>query len=162
VRVHLFGERRWWRTLLCLRDHSLECCAQSVTEVTEVPPYYTDIRIFVAYGGKHSNKAKASAGYIPVTQNVRWLSLLCNTSPHTIPRGKIVNVCGVRGVSSYPEGRRHGYVRAIFNAIFKQARTERVALSCLYPFKQSFYEKMGYCLLGARYLHFPSIKERHL
>jgi predicted acetyltransferase len=59
-------------------------------------------------------------------------------------RGKIVTMKGIAQVASHPQARRKGYVRLMMNHFFKTFHEENVPVSCLYPFKESFYQKMGY------------------
>ncbi len=58
--------------------------------------------------------------------------------------GKLVKSNGIGGVSSKPEYRRGGAVRAIFNEFLKRTKEEGYALSILYPFSYDYYRKFGY------------------
>jgi predicted acetyltransferase len=59
-------------------------------------------------------------------------------------RGKLFRMVGIADVASHPAGRRKGYVRAILRHLFEVSRDEGYPVSCLYPFKESFYERFGY------------------
>ena len=59
-------------------------------------------------------------------------------------RGKIFKMAGVAGVSSHPRTRRKGYVRLLMRDGFEVMESEERPLSCLYPFRESFYERLGY------------------
>lgn len=71
----------------------------------------------------------AVVGYIPLTQHVR---------------GQIVKSAGVGGVATHPAGRRKGYARQALQELFKAMRQEEMSFTVLYPFRESFYERLGY------------------
>lgn len=73
--------------------------------------------------------AVATAAGLPLTQNVR---------------GAIIPVGGVLGVTTHPAARRHGYSRRVLAHLLAAFRDAGRPLSCLYPFRESFYEKLGY------------------
>ncbi|MBN2044574.1 MAG: GNAT family N-acetyltransferase [Anaerolineales bacterium] len=75
------------------------------------------------------DQAAASAGTGPMTQNVR---------------GKIVDSAGIFMVATHPAQRRKGYAFQLLKELFKQIRDEGVGFSTLYPFRESFYERLGY------------------
>ena len=51
---------------------------------------------------------------------------------------------GIGAVSTLPEYRDRGAVRAIFGELLRQAYREGQVLSALYPFNHAFYRKFGY------------------
>lgn len=59
-------------------------------------------------------------------------------------RGKLLPMGGVWGVASAPEARRKGYVRQAMARSFAAMREEGMPVSCLYPFRESFYQRLGY------------------
>jgi predicted acetyltransferase len=65
----------------------------------------------------------------PMTQNIR---------------GKLFPVSGVWGVSTHPSARRKGYCRRTMAAVLSADRERGMAFSNLYPFRESFYERLGY------------------
>lgn len=71
----------------------------------------------------------ATAGAIPMTQNVR---------------GQILKMSGIAAVASLPQARRQGYVRQIMQAHFDLMRDQGQVVSTLYPFRESFYQRLGY------------------
>lgn len=71
----------------------------------------------------------ATGNNIPMTQNVR---------------GKIFPMAGVAGVTTHPTARRKGYARQVLNGLFKDMRDKGQPFSCLYPFRESFYGRLGY------------------
>ena len=65
----------------------------------------------------------------PMTQNVR---------------GQIYPMGALGDVVTLPESRRKGYARQLFTAIMDTMPAEGVVFSGLYPFRPSFYERLGY------------------
>ena len=59
-------------------------------------------------------------------------------------RGAVIPMGGVGGVSTMPAGRRKGHVRALMTAALAQMRDDGLPVSTLYPFRESFYERLGY------------------
>lgn len=59
-------------------------------------------------------------------------------------RGAILPMGGVASVASMPAGRRRGIVRQLFERTFEAHRKQGLAVSTLYPFRDSFYERLGY------------------
>lgn len=89
-------------------------------------PYLEQARNLVAFV---DGQPQATLTSHPMTQNVR---------------GTVVPMGGVGAVASMPSGRRRGIVRQLFERIFAQQRELGMAVSTLYPFRDSFYERMGY------------------
>jgi predicted acetyltransferase len=65
----------------------------------------------------------------PMTQNIR---------------GKLFPAAGIWGVSTDPARRRKGYCRQVMSNLLAAARESGKVFSNLYPFRESFYEKLGY------------------
>jgi predicted acetyltransferase len=59
-------------------------------------------------------------------------------------RGKIYKAGGVWGVVTHPAARRKGYCRRLMADLLASEREAGRPLSCLYPFRESFYEWLGY------------------
>jgi len=59
-------------------------------------------------------------------------------------RGKIYKMCGFADVSTHPAARRKGYSRDLIRYAFEALRNDGDVISSLYPFRESFYERMGY------------------
>ncbi|MEG1743300.1 MAG: GNAT family N-acetyltransferase, partial [Clostridia bacterium] len=58
--------------------------------------------------------------------------------------GNIVGCLGIAGVSTYPEYRRSGAVRKIFEKAFELSNEKSWDVSFLYPFSYNYYRKFGY------------------
>jgi predicted acetyltransferase len=59
-------------------------------------------------------------------------------------RGKKLPMAGIAMVASDPLHRRKGYIRELMNYCLKKMEDEMYAVSCLYPFKDTFYAAYGY------------------
>ncbi|MEV6522681.1 GNAT family N-acetyltransferase [Longispora sp. NPDC051575] len=88
--------------------------------------YHRDNAVLAAYDG---DRVLACATRIPMTQNVR---------------GGILRMAAVAGVAAVPDARRGGHVRALLDRQLADAAAEGFAVSTLYPFRTSFYERFGY------------------
>ena len=58
--------------------------------------------------------------------------------------GKLVPNGGIGGVSTLPEYRNTGAIRAIFDKLIPEAYRNGEIISTLYPFNHAFYRKFGY------------------
>ena len=76
-----------------------------------------------------NGKTAATAASNPMTQNVR---------------GKIYPMGGLYDIITHPEYRRKGYCNKVVRALLNADRNNGKIFSTLYPFRESFYEKMGY------------------
>jgi predicted acetyltransferase len=61
-------------------------------------------------------------------------------------RGKVFRMGGIWGVTSSPTTRRKGYVRDLMKEAHRLFNEDGYAVATLYPFRESFYERMGYTL----------------
>ncbi|WP_033339977.1 GNAT family N-acetyltransferase [Catenuloplanes japonicus] len=76
----------------------------------------------------------ASVAGIPMRQNVR---------------GAVHPMLGVAGVVSNPIARRRGHVRTLMHELLRRGRDEGSPVSTLYPFRGTFYGRLGYVGLPA-------------
>ncbi|MCD6102305.1 MAG: GNAT family N-acetyltransferase [Candidatus Cloacimonetes bacterium] len=67
--------------------------------------------------------------YYPFVQNIRFQKM---------------KMAGLSGVVTMPEARNKGFVREQLKLIQKDIREQGFAISCLEPFKYSFYQKYGW------------------
>jgi len=88
--------------------------------------YLEPMRLSISYD---AGVPVAKAAIQPMTLNVR---------------GSVLPMGGVGGVASMPAGRRKGHVRALMTHAFAQMREDGQPVSALYPFRESFYERLGY------------------
>ncbi len=66
-------------------------------------------------------------------------------------RGQLFSANGIWGVSTDPAARRKGYCRQIIGSLLETGHGSGMAFSNLYPFRESFYERLGY-------VSFPLVK----
>lgn len=85
-----------------------------------------DATILAAFEGEQAVAISASS---PFTQNVR---------------GQIWPMSGIWGVATLPGARRNGHIRRLMADLLRREYEEGMPVSCLYPFRPSFYERMGY------------------
>jgi len=89
-------------------------------------PYMADATAIAAFDG---GAPQATAVVHSMTQHVR---------------GRILTMGGIGGVASLPAGRRKGTVRQLLAYGFEVMRDRGESVSTLYPFRESFYERLGY------------------
>lgn len=71
-------------------------------------------------------------------------SITVSTSMTQNVRGRLYPASGVWGVSTHPSARRKGYCRQAMANLLSAERDSGKAFSNLYPFRESFYERLGY------------------
>jgi predicted acetyltransferase len=59
-------------------------------------------------------------------------------------RGALYGMAGLWGVATAPAARRKGYARRVLGRLLALQREAGRTTSCLYPFRESFYERLGY------------------
>jgi predicted acetyltransferase len=64
-------------------------------------------------------------------------------------RGAIKSMGGIGGVWTYPEYRNRGCVKALMKSVFLEMRMQGICVSMLTPFKESFYESLGYAIANS-------------
>ena len=89
-------------------------------------PYHRERRIVVSYEDGHP---RATAAALSMTQNVR---------------GAIFPMGAISPVAAHPMGRRKGYARMALTQLLGLLREEGHAFTGLYPFRESFYQRLGY------------------
>lgn len=68
-------------------------------------------------------------------------------------RSKIFKMGGIDGVATKPEYRNRGAIREIFKQIYQDLYKSKIPISVLYPFKISYYEKLGYAIVNEGILY---------
>jgi predicted acetyltransferase len=74
----------------------------------------------------------------------RPVSIAASTAMTQNMRGKLFPASGIWGVATHPSARRKGYCRQVIASLLRTERETGKAFSNLYPFRESFYERMGY------------------
>ena len=82
-----------------------------------------------SYATFEDDKPVSNAASTAMTQNVR---------------GKLYPASGVWGVATRPSARRNGYCRQTIKSLLAVERESRKVFTNLYPFRESFYERLGY------------------
>jgi GNAT superfamily N-acetyltransferase len=59
-------------------------------------------------------------------------------------RGKIFEMGGFAAISTHPKARRKGYIRQLMRYAYNRLADQDYVFSCLYPFRESFYQRLGY------------------
>jgi predicted acetyltransferase len=95
-------------------------------EEWEKDPYFEHATLLALF---EDETALACAAYTPMPQNVR---------------GKLYNNGAVWGVATHPAARRRGYARQVLLRLFATMRGAGIVFSTLYPFRESFYDRLGY------------------
>lgn len=62
-------------------------------------------------------------------------------------RGGLYPMAGLLDVTTHPGARRKGYARKLLLALLEAVHQGGAACSALYPFRESFYERLGYVTL---------------
>ncbi len=75
-------------------------------------------------------------------------------------RGKVLPMGGIGGVGSMPAGRRQGHVRNMIVRSFELMHDKNEPVATLYPFRDSFYERLGYAEMAKN--RFVTLKPEHL
>ena len=108
----------------------------NLTRYEKYPAVYEESTVLGLFEG---DKVVATTLGIPMTQNVR---------------GKIFPMVGIAGVTSDPLTRRKGYIRRLMQATHEYYYERDFPVAMLYPFRESFYERMGY----VTFTHFRRVK----
>jgi predicted acetyltransferase len=79
-----------------------------------------------------------------VFENEKPVSVAASTAMTQNMRGKLYPASGVWGVATDPSARRKGYCRQTMASLLDAERGSGKVFSNLYPFRESFYERLGY------------------
>jgi len=82
--------------------------------------------------------------YFALYENNTPVACVAHTPMIQQVRGKNFPMGGVYDVVSQPSGRRKGYARLMMDKIFAVMHEESRPVTSLYPFRVSFYERLGY------------------
>ena len=92
--------------------------------------------------------SRVGANYYAVFSGNEPQAVSCATTPlNQNLRGKLFKMAGVANVASHPVSRRKGYVHQLMLHMYREFYRNGYAVSCLYPFKESFYQRLGYITL---------------
>ena len=82
-------------------------------------------------------------GFVTYENQTPVSSLVCRSLQQNV-RGTMKPMCGVGDVATIPHARRKGYAKQLLAKAFQYMKESGLAFSTLYPFKESFYGKVGY------------------
>jgi len=82
--------------------------------------------------------------YYAVFEGDEGVAIACCPRLTQNVRGAILKMAGYASISAHPKYRRKGYVRDLMRFCYERSREEGRPVSCLYPFRESFYERLGY------------------
>ncbi|MHA2357777.1 MAG: GNAT family N-acetyltransferase [Candidatus Heimdallarchaeaceae archaeon] len=93
---------------------------------------------------------KEDTAYVLYEDDNPVSALVCKPIPQNV-RGVIKSMCGIQNVATHPEARRKGYSKKLMVEAFDYMKRNNIVFSTLYPFKEAFYERLGY-------ITFPQIR----
>jgi predicted acetyltransferase len=82
--------------------------------------------------------------YLVLYEDDEPVSVIASTPLIQNVRSAIYNVGGVFDVVTHPKARRKGYSHRLLTELYKIIKDDGQTFTCLYPFRESFYERMGY------------------
>jgi predicted acetyltransferase len=82
--------------------------------------------------------------YFALFEDGEAVATVASTSMTQHVRGVLYDAGGVWGVATQPAARRKGYSRRLMADLLAAYHQDGQVLSCLYPFRESFYERLGY------------------
>lgn len=102
-------------------------------------PPFPDREEWVQYARQRKN-----ATYYSISENGEALTGAGSTPLKQNVRGAIYPTSAVWGVVTHPNARRKGYCKQTLAALLANNHADGQVFSTLYPFRESFYERMGY------------------
>ena len=91
--------------------------------------------------------AREGVSYFALFENDQAVSNAATTQMTQNIHGKMFTAGGVWAVATAPAARRKGYCRQVMRGLFESEYEAGRAVSLLYPFRGSFYERLGYATL---------------
>ncbi|MBN1660498.1 MAG: GNAT family N-acetyltransferase, partial [Anaerolineae bacterium] len=89
-------------------------------------------------------RGREGVTYLAAFEGDQAVATIAGTVMTQNVRGAIYDASGVWGVATRPEARRKGYSRRLMASLLATNHEARLPLTCLYPFRESFYERLGY------------------
>lgn len=93
---------------------------------------------------KETVRQRQGVTYFALFEDGAAVATVASTSMTQQVRGALYDAGGVWGVATHPAARRKGYSRRLMADLLAANRQDGQAFSCLYPFRESFYERLGY------------------
>ena len=89
-------------------------------------------------------RRRRGARYFAAFEDQQAVACAGGHAMHQNSRGAIVPMGGVYAVAVHPAARRKGHARAMIADLLASMRADGQPYSCLYPFRESFYDRLGY------------------
>jgi predicted acetyltransferase len=89
---------------------------------------------------KNAGEATIIAGF----DGDKAVAMSCSSPMTQQVRGAIYPMSAIWGVATHPAARRRGHINTLMQQVLASVREAGAPLTCLYPFRPSFYERMGY------------------
>jgi len=89
-------------------------------------------------------KSRRGSTYYAIIENNEGVAITACPKFTQNVRGKLFKMGGFAAVSTHPKARRKGYSRQLIQYSFEQLKNDDRVFSSLYPFRESFYERLGY------------------
>ena len=89
-------------------------------------------------------KPREGVTYLALFEDARPVSGAAGTTMIQHVRGKLFDANGLWAVATAPGARRNGYCRRVIAQLLSALRDDGQVFSNLYPFRESFYERLGY------------------
>lgn len=90
------------------------------------------------------SKIREQWTYLALFEDGRPVAGAASTPMTQQVRSAIYGLGGIIAVATDPAARRKGYSRRVLSALLATVRDQGRPLSALYPFRESFYERLGY------------------
>jgi predicted acetyltransferase len=87
---------------------------------------------------------RRGATVVAAFEDERPVAVVGSTAMTQNVRGRLFGASAIWGIASHPATRRQGYVRRTLAETLAITRDAGQPLSGLYPFRESFYERLGY------------------
>ncbi len=87
---------------------------------------------------------RRGATVVAAFEDERAVAVVGSTAMTQNVRGRLFGASAIWGIASHPAARRQGYVRRTLAETLAVTRAAGQPLSGLYPFRESFYERLGY------------------
>jgi predicted acetyltransferase len=115
--------------ILPIRVYAFEASPPTPEKADEIARFMSFRTQNTTLTAEEDGEILASVSGIPMRQNVR---------------GVVHPMLGVAGVVSNPLARRRGHVRTLMHELMRRGREDGRAVSALYPFRGTFYGRLGY------------------
>ena len=89
-------------------------------------------------------KLREGVTYLALFEDAKPVSGAAGTTMIQHVRGRLFDANGLWAVATAPGARRNGYCRSVIAQLLCALRDDGQVFSNLYPFRESFYERLGY------------------